>query len=80
MKYLKYYYFVWKRFQIGQRGVLYYGKQSFCERPNNIYNAWTVEAHGYQSSGGAYRLKKILKAQAPESDIRVVRVRVIKED
>lgn len=28
----------------------------------------------------AYRLKKILEAQAQETDIRVVRVRVVKED
>ena len=40
---MKYYYFVFERFQ---RGALYYGKQSFCARPEDIENAWTVEAHG----------------------------------
>lgn len=74
---MKYYYFVFERFQ---RGALYYGKHSFCERPENIEDAWTVEAHGYQSSGGAYRLKKILQAQAPENDIKVIRVKVVKGD
>ena len=74
---MKYYYFVLERFQ---RGALCYGKQSFYARPEDIDNAWTVAAHGYTSSSGAYRLKKILEAQAPETDIRVVRVRVVKED